>query len=208
MTFILWCLVIHCGLVAIFYISQKIVGDKFMAGSLYPVYGIWLSVYGILQNISSLFEIETIEYKNNKGEKDMFTKKDREIIELKKKIGKYELDNELISNEKNKYKTLLNECDEHKYIEQNKKLEEKLTDQANEIRKYSYELDMTNKKIKYLEKFNDELQSLPNVKKTIDSLAALNFTGLDEVERISKLFSNEKLVSALETLANKVKIDK
>jgi len=206
--FILRCLIVHIGLAVIFYISQKIVGDKFMLDSLLPIYGIWFSLYGILQNVSSLFNSETIEYKNNGGDKDMFTKKDREIIELKKKIGKYELDNELIGNERNKYKTLLNECDEHKYIDQNKKLEERLTDQTNEIRKYAYELELTNNKIKYLEKFNTELQSLPNVKKTIDSLAALNFTGLDEIERIAELFKNEKLVSALETSANKVNTSK
>lgn len=207
MMFIFWYVIVHSILCISFYILQKILHCEFFTSSLYPIYGIWISIYGILYDIYELIKA-TNNTTNYKGENDMFAKKDREIIELKKKLGKYELDTELLTNEKNKYKTLLNECDEHKHIDQNKKLEEKLTDQANEIRRYAYELEMKNNKINYLEKFNVELQSLPNVKKTIDSLAALNFTGLDEIERVAKMFSNEKLVSALETLASKVKTEK
>lgn len=205
MIFLISCFAIHGIFALLFYISQKLVEDKFMSNSLMPIYGTWLCIFGLLQNINHWLsgEINQTNY-FNKGEKDMFTKKDREIIELKKKVGDYELKNELLNNEKEKYMKLLNECEDHKFIERNKLIQEDLNNLKNKICQTKYELDMKDKKIEYLEKFNSELQSLPNVKKTIDSLTSLNIAGLDEFEKIAKLFTNEKLLSTLEKFANKL----
>ena len=148
---------------------------------------------------------ETKTIKNNKGSKDdMFSKKDREIIDLKKKLGKLEIDMEVTNGEKNKYYKECVDNEDHKFVKENIELKHKLTDQENSISRLENQIDVLNQKIDYMTKFNAELQSFPNVKKTIDSLSALTFTGLDEMERFSKLFKTDSAKEILDKLTQLV----
>jgi hypothetical protein len=188
-----------------------------MLDSLYPVYGIWLSLYGILQNISNLCKLQTIENRNNKGEKDMFTKKDREIIELKKKLGKYESDLEIKSIEADNYKKKL----ELKEVELNEKdieykdaksLKKERDELKTKVEKIKFETDNDTKNIElqtensklqselkvakseaiYLKKLLDTYQELPDVKRMIENLSSLAVPNIEEIKKFAEVLNNGK----------------
>jgi len=191
-----WSMWVIFLLLSIANIMQTIV-TGISIGLLYLVYSFVKYIIGFLK--------ETKIIKNNKRSKDdMFSKKDREIIDLKKKLGKLEIDMEVTNGEKNKYYKECVDNEDHKFVKENVELKHKLTDQENSISRLENQIDVLNQKIDYMTKFNAELQSFPNVKKTIDSLSALNFTGLDEMERFSKLFKTDSAKEILDKLTQLV----
>lgn len=136
----------------------------------------------------------------------MFTKKDTEITELKIEVLRLENENEFNKAKSNRFERQLKETTDGVYIDENTKLKKMLVEKENEVGRCRGEIEMLDKKISYLEKFNEELQSLPNVKKTIDSLTSLNFNGLDEFERIAKILSGNQIANKLDILINGNKV--